>query len=167
MNRLQEKVLAEVDLAGLVDTLCELIAIPSEGGYETPAQERMAELMATVGLTTDVWSIDFESLRRHPAYTVEIERDQGLGVVGSFGSGKGPTLILNGHIDVVPAGEAARWSVPPWQGTVRQGRVFGRGSVDMKGGLCCALFAVKAVRDAGVKLAGTVVIHSVIGEEDG
>ncbi|NTW00028.1 MAG: ArgE/DapE family deacylase, partial [Oscillochloris sp.] len=55
----------------------------------------------------------------------------------------------------------------PWRGTVADGRVYGRGALDMKGGLCCAIFAAKAIRDAGVQLRGDLKIQSVIGEEDG
>ena len=83
------------------------------------------------------------------------------------GGRRGPSLILNGHTDVVPAGELSRWTVPPWQGTVQHGRVYGRGAADMKGGLCCALYAVRALREAGARLKGKVMIHSVAGEEDG
>ena len=75
--------------------------------------------------------------------------------------------MLNGHTDVVPAGERDRWHYDPWRATVDNGNVYGRGALDMKGGLCCALFAVKAIMDAGVELAGKVIIDAVIGEEDG
>lgn len=166
-NREEQKVLAAINAEGLIETLCELIAIPSEGGFETPAQERVAALMEAFGMDVDVWDINFDALRRHPAYTVEIEREHALGVVGTLGRADGPTLILNGHIDVVPAGELERWRYPPWQGTVDNGRVYGRGSADMKGGLCCALFAARAIRDAGFELPGRLMIQSVIGEEDG
>lgn len=81
--------------------------------------------------------------------------------------GGGDSLILNGHVDVVPAGDEANWHYPPWQGTITNGRVYGRGALDMKGGLCCALFAAKAILDANVRLEGDLMIESVIGEEDG
>lgn len=169
MNRDEQKVLAAIDGDGLVEALCDLIAIRSEGGYETPAQEHVAGLMEASGMDVDVWDIDFERLSRDPAWTVEIEREHGLGVVGTLGRARAdaPTLILNGHIDVVPAGQLERWHYPPWRGTVAHGRVYGRGSADMKGGLCCALFAARAIRDAGVELPGKLMIQSVIGEEDG
>ena len=80
---------------------------------------------------------------------------------------RGRDLLLNGHIDVVPVGDEAAWTTPPWDPGVRDGRVYGRGAADMKGGLCCALFAVKAVRDAGVRLRGRLSVASVVGEEDG
>ena len=67
----------------------------------------------------------------------------------------------------MPVGDEAAWTTPPWDPAVRDGRVYGRGAVDMKGGLCCALFALKAIRDAGVRLRGRLSVASVVGEEDG
>jgi acetylornithine deacetylase len=127
----------------------------------------MARLLAESGLAVDRWAIDMEEVARHPAYSAEVTRVEPLGVVGSMGGGAGPTLILNGHVDVVPAGELANWSVPPWALTVRDGRAYGRGALDMKGALLCAVFAARAIRDAGVRLRGALQIQSVIGEEDG
>lgn len=164
---LERRVMDAVDFDALVECLCSLIAIESTGGQETPAQERMAALMQELGMDVDVWQLDLDALRRDPAYCVEIERRCPLGVVGRTGTGHGPSLVLNGHVDVVPAGEPDRWSAPPWRGTVREGRVYGRGSADMKGGLCCALFALHALRDAGVRPSGSVILQSVVGEEDG
>ncbi len=157
----------------LVDALAELIAIDSTGGDETPAQEWMAAIMEAQGLELDVWELDLDALRRDPAYSEELDRDRALGVVGRLGAGSpdgpgvGPVLVLNGHVDVVPAGERRLWSVPPFEATLRGSRVYGRGSADMKGGLLCALFALRALRDAGVELAGSVLVQSVVGEEDG
>jgi acetylornithine deacetylase len=167
MTSQERRVLDAVDEEGLVGYLCELIAIESTGGRESPAQEHTAGLMAELGMEMDVWELDLDALRRDPAFCEEVPREHALGVVGRAGAGQGPTLVLNGHVDVVPAGDLDRWSVPPWQGTVRDGRVYGRGSADMKGGLCCGLFAVRALRDAGVRLRGSVLIQSVVGEEDG
>lgn len=163
----ERRALEAIDSEGLVECLSELIAFRSLGGEESPIQERVAGLMSEFGLEVDRWPIDLEALRGHPAHTVEIERDEALGVVGALGEGDGATLILNGHVDVVPEGDPARWTVPAWRGTVSAGRVWGRGSADMKGGLCCALFAARAIREAGLELAGRLLIHSVVGEEDG
>ena len=167
LTEIERRVLDAIDLDGLISCLCDLIAIPSVGGEETPAQEYMAREMEAAGMNVDLWELDLDALGRDPACTAEIERVNALGVVGGSGAGKGPTLVLNGHVDVVPAGDPGLWSVRPWQGTVRDGRVYGRGSVDMKGGLASALFAVRALRDAGVTAAGRVLIQSVVGEEDG
>jgi acetylornithine deacetylase len=163
----EDRALGALDLDALLECLVELIALRSDGGHETPIQEHVAALMVRLGLEVDRWEIDLDRLRRHPAFGAELERDRALGVVGRIGGAGGRRLVLNGHVDVVPAGEAALWSVPPWQATRRDGRVYGRGSVDMKGGLCCALFAIHAIRAAGIDLAGTALLQSVVGEEDG
>ena len=163
----ERRVAEAVDAERLFALLADLIAIDSVANRETPAQERVAEEMRDLGLETDVWEVDFERLRRHPAYTADVERHEGLGVVGSMGRGKGRTLILNGHIDVVPAGEVERWTHPPFELARRGGRLFGRGVVDMKGQLCGALAAARALRDAGIELDGALQVQSVIGEEDG
>jgi acetylornithine deacetylase len=170
MNDTERRVLDAIDMDGLVAFLCELIAIPSLDGSpaELAVQERVAGWMHDNGLEVDTWELDFDALRQHPAFSWEVERARGLGVAGAIGRDSGGrSLIFNGHTDVVPAGDEANWRYPAWQGTVADGRVYGRGAVDMKGGLCCALFATKAIRDAGVQLDGRLVIESVIGEEDG
>ena len=177
LRRAERSALEALDFDGLVAFLLELIAIPSLDGGESPAQRRVAAWMRDAGLETDTWPIDLEALSRHPDGCHEVDRDEALGVVGWYGepaagraavgSQAGRDLLLNGHIDVVPVGDQAAWTTPPWDPAVRDGRVYGRGAVDMKGGLVCALYALKAVRDAGVKLRGRLSVASVVGEEDG
>ena len=168
MHTIEQRVLEAIDVDGMLGYLCELVAIPSLSGKETPAQELVAAQMEQCGLSVEVWELDFEHLRQHRAFSAEVEREHGLGVVGVMGGeAEGHSLILNGHVDVVPAGEEVNWTYPPWQGSIDNGRVYGRGTVDMKGGLCCALFAAKALSDTGIHLKGRLMIESVIGEEDG
>ncbi|MCM2257196.1 MAG: acetylornithine deacetylase/succinyl-diaminopimelate desuccinylase family protein [Vicinamibacteria bacterium] len=89
-----------------------------------------------------------------------------LNVIGvRRGAGGGPTVHLNGHFDVAPAGGG--WSVDPFGGLVRDGRVWGRGTCDMKGGLAAAVYAIEALRRAGVRLAGTVEVSGTVDEESG
>lgn len=76
-----------------------------------------------------------------------------------------PCVHLNGHLDVVPAGTG--WSTDPFGGEVRDGRLYGRGASDMKGGIAAAVFAAECVRRAGVTLAGTVEISGTVDEESG
>lgn len=156
-----------VDVSAMVDATRRLVRIPSHGGRESPAQELVAETMADAGMSVDAWEIDLDEVCKHPACSWEIERDHALGVVGSLSGGDGPTLILNGHVDVVPPGDPNAWTHPPFEGVVEGGRIHGRGSLDMKGPLMAGLFAMRAVRDAGIGLKGTVRLQSVIGEEDG
>lgn len=166
--QIERRVIDAIDVDGMLDFLAELIAIPSVANAETPAQELVASHLAGLGLTTDVWEIDFDELKAHPAYTSDVERSEGLGVVGTLeGKGGGPTLLLNGHVDVVPAGEPHRWTHPPFELTRVGDRLYGRGVVDMKGQVCCAIYAAKAIREAGIGLCGDLQIQSVIGEEDG
>ena len=168
LTMLERRILEAIDFDGLLSTLADLIAIRSLDGEETPAQEYVAAFLDRMGLDADVWELDFDVLRNHPAFSAEVERPGALGVVGAMGEdGGGRSLILNGHVDVVPAGDEANWHTPPWQATLASGRVYGRGSCDMKGGLACALHAARAIRDAGVRLQGRLLIESVVGEEDG
>lgn len=184
----ERRVVAAVDLPRLLDDLSALVAAPSHDGRETQAQEVAAGLLADAGLQVDRWWMDLDELRRHPAFSWEVERSEALGVVGVTGGsaagstgggiGRGPgrdtpgdhgarDLIFNGHIDVVPPGDPERWTSPPWQATQRNGDVYGRGTVDMKGGIACALAAVRALRSAGVGLRGRLLVETVAGEEDG
>lgn len=167
MSTVEERVLAAINMDDLLAFLGQMVAFQSLGGNESPIQRFLAEYMKSLDMEVDVWELDFKSLSKHPAFSTEIDRTEGLGVVGTMGNGEGKSLIFNGHIDVVPAGDLANWHHPAWEATVADGKVYGRGALDMKGGLCCALFAAKAIRDAGVTLKGKLMIESVIGEEDG
>jgi acetylornithine deacetylase len=168
LSRQEKLVLSHLDLEGMLSFLGELVAIPSLGGMETPAQELVARWMEENGLEVDLWELDLAALRAHPAYSAEIHRDEAQGVVGLLGENEGGRkLILNGHVDVVPPGDLSKWSFSPWAGDVVAGQVRGRGALDMKGGLACGLFVAKAIREAGVRLDGQLILESVVGEEDG
>ncbi|MGE3273973.1 MAG: ArgE/DapE family deacylase [Vicinamibacterales bacterium] len=167
MRAVENAVLEALDFDLLLSDLDALLRIPSLGGQEDAAQAWMAERLVALGLDVDAWEIDFDALRGHPSFSMEVPRARGRGVVGQMGAGDGPTLILNGHVDVVPVGDLTQWSVDPWRATVRDDRVLGRGACDMKGGLACALAAMAALRRAGVELRGRLALHSVVAEEDG
>lgn len=157
-----------LDVPSMLEFLEKLVKIPSLGGNETPAQDLVADWMVRNGFEVDVWDLDMEALTAHPSYSAEIDRQEGRGVVGWIGGNRGgPTLVLNGHVDVVPLGDLDAWSFPPWSGEVQNGEVQGRGALDMKGGLVAGLYAAKAVRDSGIDLHGRLMVQSVIGEEDG
>lgn len=83
------------------------------------------------------------------------------------GSGGGRALLLNGHSDVVPVGDLDTWTVDPWGGEHRNGRVYARGATDMKGGNVAFLFALRALRNAGIQLKGDVFGSVVVAEESG
>jgi len=85
-------------------------------------------------------------------------------VVGTVGKGK-HALILCGHIDVVPAGDASKWAFHPYSGDLRGGKILGRGATDMKGGVAAMLMALAVVKDFEADLSGTVTVASVCDEE--
>ncbi|WP_322488170.1 ArgE/DapE family deacylase [Chloroflexus sp.] len=170
LNPTEQRVLAAIDDAGLLEALAALVSIPSLDGTaaENEAQEYVAALLAEQGMAVDRWEIDLPQLYAHPACSWEVPRERALGVVGTLGADRGGhSLIFNGHVDVVPAGDRRHWRSDPWQATILDGRVYGRGALDMKGGLCCTIFAARAIAAAGVRLRGRLLIQSVIGEEDG
>ncbi len=157
-----------IDAPWLRGTLTEFVRIPSVTGEEDAAQERMARVLAELGATVDAWRPDVAALQNERGYPGARVSTPRLNVVGDFrGTGGGPTLILNGHIDTVSPGDEGRWAQPPYAATVIGDRLYGRGAADMKGGLVAALGAVRAVRRAGLRLKGSVQVQSVIGEEDG
>ncbi len=161
--------LSGVRAEDLVADLQALLAVPSVTGTaaESEAQHRVAGRLGAIGMDTDLWSIDLAATTSDPAFPgSEAPRDEAWGLVGSWGGDDGPTVVLNGHVDVVPPGGVG-WTTGPWSGEVRDGRVLGRGACDMKAGLVCQLAAVRALRVAGVRLRGRVVVQSVVGEEDG
>jgi acetylornithine deacetylase len=113
-------VLDGVDVDALLATLAELVEIESLSGHESPAQTYVADFLRAAGLAVEVWPLDLDALARHPYFSMEVERTEALGVLGSLGGGgDGGTLLLNGHVDVVPAGDPAGWTVDPWRLTVR------------------------------------------------
>ena len=152
----------------LVEAVRRLVRIESWGGRETPAQELVAELCADSGLQVEVHEIDLPAVQAHPDCSWEIERERALAVSGTLrGRGDGRSIVLNGHVDVVPPGDERPWTHPPFAGVVADGRVWGRGALDMKGPLMAGLFALRAIRRAGVEVAGSARLQSVVGEEDG
>jgi acetylornithine deacetylase len=154
----------------LVALLTELVAVPSFTGSaaESEAQHLLAPTMRAAGLETDLWQVDLAAALADPGFPgMEAPRDEAWGLVGSTGGDNGPTLVLNGHIDVVPLGDPAAWTVDPWGAEVREDRVLGRGAADMKAGLACQVMTAAVLAEAGVGLRGRLLVQSVVGEEDG
>src|SRR5437667_9856802 len=77
------------------------------------------------------------------------------------------SLILNGHVDVVPVGDRQAWHASPWSAHIQAGRLFGRGVCDMKAGLAVGISAAAALKKSGLPLRGRLIVQSVGGEEDG
>ena len=165
-----ERLSAEVDrrFDAQIAFTKDLVRFPSLREHEGAAQDFMAEAYRARDLEIDRWKIDVDALKRHPGSSpVASPYAEAFNVVGTYHSpsNEGRSLILNGHIDVVPTGPESRWRTPPFEPNVRDGRLYGRGSGDMKAGLAASLFAYDAVRAAGLKPTGRIHFQSVVEEE--
>lgn len=146
----------------------QLVASPSRRENEEPAQDLIESRLSALGLDMDRWTIASPELEAHPGYGPStVDYSTMSNVVGTFAPAdeKGRSLILNGHIDVVPQGPEGKWSRSPWDAEVVDGWMYGRGAGDMKAGLIANLFAFEAIRSAGFDLTGRVHLQSVVEEE--
>ncbi len=151
-----------------ISQTADLVRFPSTRGAEAPAQDFMAGQMRDRGLDVDRFKVDIDEIRHWPGFSpVHVDYDNAWNVVGSrrVANPKGRSLILNGHIDVVPAGPLDMWSTPPFEPRVENGWLYGRGSGDMKAGLMACLAAMDAVERAGFGLTADVFVQSVVEEE--
>ncbi len=171
MNDFQS-ISAEIDRLRepMTDFLQALVRIPSLPGEEQAAQRFFANKLQAIGCEVEILTSQLAELEHHPAFSDDgVSFAERLNVVGQWkGTDKtGRSLILNGHMDVVPVGNPELWSFAPWSGTVESGKLHGRGACDMKAGLAAAVFAIEALRNLHFKPHGTVLLQSVIGEESG
>jgi succinyl-diaminopimelate desuccinylase len=163
MSDVKERVLRAVDeLADeVVAFTSELVRIPTVNppgeGYEECAH-LIGERLKRGGL-----AVEYLPAEGRPEHTRSHPR---LNVVGTRpGRAKGPVIHFNGHFDVVPAGQG--WTVDPFGGDVRDERIWGRGTSDMKAGLAAAVYAVEALRRAGVETRGALEVSGTVDEESG
>lgn len=151
-----------------VKYLSGLLKHPSVMGHEESAQLYYAELLKLLDMEVDVWEPKPDDMKINPDFMPARNDYTGSpDVVGVLKvSGGGRSMLLNGHVDVVPAG-GNDWTDDPWSGKYEDGKVYGRGANDMKGALVAYLMAMKAIKEADISLKGDVLIGSVIGEETG
>ncbi len=152
----------------LVNTLAELIRFPTTKGNEEEAQSYFAQKLRDLGCEVEQWEPDIDRLRTLPGFYSERENFKGSPVVGAKykGVGGGKSILLSGHMDVVPAVKEF-WTMDPFAGIVKDGKVYGRGAADMKGGIAANYIALKSILDAGIKLKGDVLVETTIDEECG
>jgi succinyl-diaminopimelate desuccinylase len=158
-----DRVLREVDRAAdeIMAFTSGMIRIPTVN----PPGEHYEECARYIGDTLNRLGFETEyfAAEGRPEHTTRHPR---LNVVGSrAGMARRPTVHLNGHFDVVPAGEG--WTLDPFAGMVRDGKIYGRGSCDMKAGIAAAAFAAEAIRRAGVPVPGTIEVSGTVDEESG
>jgi succinyl-diaminopimelate desuccinylase len=157
-----DRVLAAVDALRdeIVDFTAALIRIPTVN----PPGDNYAECAHLLGTRLSAFGFDTEYIpaEGRAEHTRAYPR---INVVGRRGRRAGRAVHLNGHLDVVPAG--AGWTVDPFGGVVRDGRIYGRGACDMKAGMAAAVYAAEAIRRADVVLDGAIEISGTVDEESG
>lgn len=169
----KEKILVEVEKGAgeLIGILQELVRVPSVNGNEEECQRLIVSLLEGEVDQLDVFTPSLNELMEHPAYTSRQERDfsHSPNVVAiKKGTGRGKSIILNAHVDVVPPEESREWrGGSPWAGIIEDGKLYGRGSCDTKPGLAISIYLLKLFRRLGISLAGDVIFESVVDEEKG
>jgi len=150
----------ESDQGFLIDLTQRLVRIPTVNPkFETDsAINREADLQALL-------RTEFDALGMQTVLSEVFPGRPNL--TGTFAGSEERSLILNGHVDVVPVGERSQWSVDPFGAELREGRIYGRGALDMKSGVAINVAVAKAIHDLRLPLEGRLELHAVVDEEAG
>jgi len=173
-NAMRTRVLETIDEKRdeIIKFVQRLIQTPSVVGDEGEIQKIIAKKLEGLGLEMDVFDTDVELLSKHPGFIPPEDYHKNYegrpNVVSSLkGKGGGRSLILMGHVDTVPVENREKWTHDPWGGEIENGRIYGRGALDMKGGIAAQIMAVECLLETGILLNGDVIIENVIEEEAG
>lgn len=177
MNNLKE--ILEKNKEKYIQHLKDIISIDThdighgiKGGLEKKGQDYLIDLFNKMGAEVITDQMKDEDIQKF----YELYQEGNLGhdytdrynVYATFkGNSSGKSIMFNGHMDVMPADNVEEWTNPPFEAIVRDGKMYGRGTADMKGGLMASVMAVQLLKDAGVELPGDVKITSVCDEEGG
>lgn len=152
----------------MIEFLQSIVRIPSVTGDEAAIQQYIRQFWRDSGFHVDVFVPSLDELREHPAF-VPVEAssyDNRPNVVVTIkGRGGGRSLLFNGHVDVIPEGPDSNWKHGCWSGDIADGRVYGRGTSDMKSGVAAFTMALKSIIDNGIQLKGDVIAEYVMDEE--
>ena len=159
----------DANFAAQTAFLAAIVRHPSLRGHEAPLQDHLAREMAARGWQVDRFSLADVDLAGHPKASpmVDVDPSGSIQLVGTLepAAPTGRSLILQGHIDVVPEGPAAMWTHPPYAAHIADGWLHGRGAHDMKSGVSAMFFALDALASAGLRPAGRIHIQTVTEEE--
>ena len=143
MTNIKHRIDSVVDAAQdeIVSFLQTLVQSPSLANNEGAVQELVSEKLKSLHLDVEKFPVHFDELKDHPAFCDDgFSPDSRVNIVGEWNlNGGGRSLILNGHVDVVPTGSEELWDESPWSGSVKNNRIYGRGSCDMKSGLAAGI----------------------------
>ena len=158
------------DLIGLAsvligfDTTARQVGDPCRD--EAPLQEYLAGRLGGAGASVDVWEPDAAAMAGMPLVPPGLSFEGRPQLIArKLGSGAGGSLVFNGHIDVVSAEPRSEWASDPFVASVRDGRLYGRGACDMKGGIAAMVFAVETLTSLGVSLDGDLLVATNTDEE--
>lgn len=167
---LRERILSAV-AEGFADQIAftqELVRFPSTRGQEHAVQDHVFRALKARGYAMDRFAMDREAIAAHPGGAPVTDDHSDAPIVVGIHRPRaetGRSLILQAHVDVVPAGPAAMWTRPPFESAIVDGWLHGRGGADMKAGLAANLFCLDALRRLGLQPAATVYVQSVVEEE--
>jgi acetylornithine deacetylase len=150
------------------DLLVALVQAPTTLGREEAGQALMERAFADCGLAPESIALDAEAIRADPhssPFSWDVRGKRNVVATWSGTGGGGRSLVLNGHVDVVPPASEALWTSPPFTARREGDWLYGRGGGDMKAGLVAMTGAVRALRQLGVELGGDVTLQSVVEEE--
>jgi acetylornithine deacetylase len=170
MLKIEQDVIQEIGKRenDIIRLTSQFLRIPSLSGEEMEAQEFFSNLCKDMGLKIDSWVPDIDRLKKFLEFPLSGKTFKSPIIVGLLkGNEDGRSLILSGHVDVVPTGEISRWTYGPWSGHIDNKKIYGRGASDMKGGLIAMAMALKCIIDMGIPLNGSVYLFSVTEEETG
>jgi acetylornithine deacetylase len=180
MTRTQRRILDWVDehRADVIGLTQALVRIPSENkpphGQEKECQRFIADYLRQIGCRVATYRPDeVTGVTEHPEYLAGrdyTDRPNVAGVLGDFVPGQTrplgrKSLLFSGHADVTPAVGTGRFGW--WDGTIENGKLYGRGSCDMKGGMAAYMMAARCVREIKLELLGDLILESVVDEEFG
>jgi acetylornithine deacetylase len=171
---LRDKVNAYIDEKSdeIIALAQELIRISSINhpptGEEATAQEYVVAYLSKAGLEPDSYlPTDVNNIQQHPAWWPGRDFTNRPNVAARLeGKGTGRSLLLSGHIDTVPLG-TTHWSVDPFGAEIKDGKLYGLGSMDMKGGCASLLSAIRFIKELDIPLAGDLIAETVADEEFG
>lgn len=171
MSPAEIRLLEALDEQALVDDLVRLVRVPSITGSDAESElmGSSADDAARQDLEVDHWKIDLDALAAHPDYPgTEAPRTEAYGLVATTPGEGPPALVLQGHVDVVPIGDPARWgALDPFGARIEGGILHGRGACDMKAGVAANAAVLRTLLASGVSLERRLALHWVVSEEDG
>src|ERR1700751_5485305 len=169
MTDTRQKVLQQIEAnkENSLKFLQKMVSIPSVTGDEGAIQKFLADYLTKMGLDVDMWETNWDTLKKHPGYTPVDRGYEGRpNIVATWkGTGGCKSLLFNGHTDVIPVGNGEGWSDNPWSASIKNGRLYGRGSCDMKSGVASHIMAMENVIGRGLKPKGDISIDIVVDEE--